>query len=188
MPILFSFLIDCTPKTTTGQYCSIPFVYNNVTYYGCTDVDHNQPWCFLTPQDSGQWGNCGEFLTLFRLCRLGTWGGFPTCGHLMVISALKIRPCSKLIFTQKMYSAVFNLFVFDWIHFDMIASIYNRTHREKVNIQIQFKVDRLQIIVVAKKYIYVSQLFISRMPKMRAIPQLVSAPLRRNHPPCDHSR
>ena len=86
--------LDCTPKTTTGQYCSIPFVYNNVTYYGCTDVDHNQPWCFLTPQDSGQWGNCGEFLTLFRLCRLGTWGGFPTCGHLIVISALKIRPAS----------------------------------------------------------------------------------------------
>ena len=27
-----------------------------------------------------------------------------------------------------------------------------------------FKVDRLQIIVVAKKYIYVSQLFISTMP------------------------
>ena len=39
----------------------------------------------------------------------------------------------------------------------------------------QFRVDRLQIIVVAKKYIYMSQLFISRMPKMRAIPQLVSA-------------
>ena len=36
----------------------------------------------------------------------------------------------------------------------------------------KFKVDRLQII--AKKYIYVSQLFISRMPKMRAISQLVS--------------
>ena len=31
---------------------------------------------------------------------------------------------------------------------------------------IEFKVDRLQIIVVAKQYIYVSQLFISRMPKM----------------------
>ena len=42
---------------------------------------------------------------------------------------------------------------------------------------IQFKVDGLQIIVVAKQYIYVSQLFISRMPKMRAIPQLVLAPL-----------
>ena len=62
---------------------------------------------------------------------------------------------------------------------------------------IKFKVDRLQIIVVAKKYIYVSQLFISRMPKMLAIPQLVSAPLnpipiaehfRRSHPPCEHSR
>ena len=39
----------------------------------------------------------------------------------------------------------------------------------------KFKVDRLQIIVAAKKYIYVSQLFISRMPKMRTIPQLVSA-------------
>ena len=59
-----------------------------------------------------------------------------------------------------------------------------------------FKVDRLQIIVVAKKYIYVSQLFIS-MPKMRAIPQLVSAPLnpipiaehfRRSHPLCEHIR
>ena len=62
---------------------------------------------------------------------------------------------------------------------------------------IQFKVDRLQIIVLAKKYIYVSQLFISRMPKMRTIPQLVSAPLnpipiaehfRRSQPPCEHSR
>ena len=47
-----------------------------------------------------------------------------------------------------------------------------------------------------KIHIYVSQLFISRMPKMRAIPQLVSAPLnpipiaehfRRSHPPCEHS-
>ena len=47
-----------------------------------------------------------------------------------------------------------------------------------------------------KIHIYVSQLFISRMHKMRAIPQLVSAPLnlipiaehfRRSHPPCEHS-
>jgi len=37
-------------------------------------------------------------------------------------------------------------------------------------------VDRLQIIVVAK-HITVLQLFISRMPKRCAIPQLVSAPL-----------
>ena len=43
---------------------------------------------------------------------------------------------------------------------------------------IQSKVDRLQIIVgVVVKNITVLQLFISRMPKMCAIPQLVSAPL-----------
>ena len=41
---------------------------------------------------------------------------------------------------------------------------------------ILFKVDRLQIIVVAKN-ITVLQLFISRMPNMCEIPQLVSAPL-----------
>ena len=39
-----------------------------------------------------------------------------------------------------------------------------------------FKVDRLQLIVVAKN-LSVLQLFISRMPKMCAILQLVSAPL-----------
>ena len=59
----------------------------------------------------------------------------------------------------------------------------------------QFKVDRLQIIVVAKN-ITVLQLFISRMPKMCATPQLVSAPLnplptvehfRRSHPQFEHS-
>ena len=51
------------------------------------------------------------------------------------------------------------------------------------------------MIVVAKN-ISVLQLFISRMPKMCAIPQLVSAPLnpiqiaehfRRSHPQCEHS-
>ena len=58
-----------------------------------------------------------------------------------------------------------------------------------------FKVDRLQMIVVAKN-LSVLQLFISRMPKMCAILQLVSAPLnpipitdhfRRSHPQCEHS-
>ena len=60
-----------------------------------------------------------------------------------------------------------------------------------------FKVDRLQIIVVAKNiYISVLQLFISRMPKMCAFLQLVWAPLnpiptaehfRGSHPQCEHS-
>ena len=58
-----------------------------------------------------------------------------------------------------------------------------------------FKADRLQMIVVAKN-LSVLQLFISRMPKMCAILQLVSAPLnptpiaehfRRSHPQCEHS-
>ena len=58
-----------------------------------------------------------------------------------------------------------------------------------------FKEDRLQMIVVAKT-LSVLQLFISRMPKMCAILQLVSAPLnpipiaehfRRSHPQCEHS-
>jgi len=61
--------------------------------------------------------------------------------------------------------------------------------------QIRFKADRLQMTVVAKN-ISVLQLFISRMPKMCAILQLVSAPLnpipiaehfRRSHPQCEHS-
>ena len=60
---------------------------------------------------------------------------------------------------------------------------------------LKFKVDRLQIILVAKN-ITVLQLFISRMPKMCAIPQLVSAPLnpiptvehfKRRHPQFEHS-
>ena len=59
----------------------------------------------------------------------------------------------------------------------------------------EFKVDRLQLIVVAKN-LSVLQLFISRMPKMCAILQLVSAPLnpipiaehfRRSHPQCEHN-
>ena len=58
-----------------------------------------------------------------------------------------------------------------------------------------FKVDRPQTTVVAKN-LSVLQLFISTMPKMCAILQLVSAPLnpipiaehfRRSHPQCEHS-
>ena len=45
-----------------------------------------------------------------------------------------------------------------------------------MHILIQFKVDRPQTTIVAKN-LSVLQLFISRMPKMCAILQLVSAPL-----------
>ena len=59
-----------------------------------------------------------------------------------------------------------------------MMSLASRRFKQSVQTRsmIQFKVDRLQIIVVAKN-ITVFQLFISRMPKMCAIPQLVSAPL-----------
>ena len=59
----------------------------------------------------------------------------------------------------------------------------------------EFKVDRPQTTVVAKN-LSVLQLFISRMPKMCAILQFVSAPLNpipiaehssRSHPQCEHS-
>ena len=72
--------------------------------------------------------------------------------------------------------------------------IYSHFQNLKVDC-IQFKVDRPQTTVVAKN-LSVLQLFISRMPKMCAILQLVSAPLnpipiaehfRRSHPQCEHS-
>ena len=63
------------------------------------------------------------------------------------------------------------------LRFYLFADNNNILYADKNLILRQVRVDRLQIIVVAQKYIYVSQLFISRMPKMRAIPQLVSAPL-----------
>ena len=72
------------------------------------------------------------------------------------------------------------------IKWTMISAVMNT---------IQFKVDRLQIILVAKN-VTVLQLFISRMPKMWAIPQLVLAPLnpiptvehfRRSYPQWEHS-
>ena len=83
------------------------------------------------------------------------------------------------------------------IVFLFISKFSKKVPRFCVHCMERFKLHRLQIIVVTKKYIYVSQLFISRMHKMHAIPQLVSAPLnpipiaehfRRSHPPCEHSR
>ena len=39
----------CFPKTTSGQYCSIPFKYKHVTYNSCTTADYNRPWWSLRP-------------------------------------------------------------------------------------------------------------------------------------------
>lgn len=47
-------------------------------------------------------------------------------------------------------------------------------YRSKLNLSLKLfkhiQIQRQQIVVVAKKCIEVSELFISRMPKMRAIP------------------
>ena len=64
--VLFSVLVStvtasCPQKTTSGQCCSIPFIYKGVIYKSCTSVNHNRPWCSLDPVYKGKWGNCGEF-------------------------------------------------------------------------------------------------------------------------------
>ena len=56
---------SCSPKTTSGKYCSIPFTYKGVTYNSCTTADHNKPWCSLDRVYKGNWGDCGEFLIDF---------------------------------------------------------------------------------------------------------------------------
>ena len=84
--------------------------------------------------------------------------------------------------------------VFGQLAVQCISQLADETAKQSHQ-EIKFKVDRLQMIVVAKN-LSVLQLFLSRMPKMCAILQLVSAPLnpipiaehfRRSHPQCEHS-
>jgi len=48
----------CFPKTTSGQCCSVPFKYKQVTFNSCTTADYNRPWCSLDPVYKGRWGIC----------------------------------------------------------------------------------------------------------------------------------
>ncbi|XP_062513883.1 fibronectin-like [Corticium candelabrum] len=44
-----------------GAACSFPFIYNGDKYYGCTSVDHDQPWCATQEglySTHEKWGNC----------------------------------------------------------------------------------------------------------------------------------
>ena len=41
--------------TTGGEQCAFPFTYSGVTYYGCTTVDHDVPWCSPNPVYNGVW-------------------------------------------------------------------------------------------------------------------------------------
>ena len=51
----------CLQKTTSGQCCSVPFMYKGLFYDACTEADHNRPWCSLDAVYEGRWGNCGEY-------------------------------------------------------------------------------------------------------------------------------
>ncbi len=54
-------------NTTTGKTCVFPFIYKNVSYTTCTNVDKNGlAWC-ATETDSDnhyiskKWGHCGKY-------------------------------------------------------------------------------------------------------------------------------
>ena len=55
--------IGCTPMTSSrgSRQCQFPFEYKNVTYAGCTDVNHSSCWCsFSRKYVSGGWGKCNH--------------------------------------------------------------------------------------------------------------------------------
>merc|ERR1712037_713674 len=51
---------DSTSSRGSRQ-CQFPFEYKNVTYAGCTDVNHSSCWCsFSRKYVSGGWGKCNH--------------------------------------------------------------------------------------------------------------------------------
>ena len=47
-------------ETTDGKCCIFLFIYQGKTYYGCTNKNHDRPWCSLTfnYDTDKKWGNC----------------------------------------------------------------------------------------------------------------------------------
>merc|ERR1719471_1805020 len=39
-----------------GKACMFPFTYKGTSYFSCTSVNHDQPWCYTTKD--WYWGNC----------------------------------------------------------------------------------------------------------------------------------
>ena len=48
----------CSVETVNGQCCHFPFTYKGNKYTSCTTVNHNKPWCSLTANYQGKWGDC----------------------------------------------------------------------------------------------------------------------------------
>ena len=48
----------------TGQCCSIPFKYKQVTYNSCTTAYYNRPWCSLRPRQGGGGGRVSHVARL----------------------------------------------------------------------------------------------------------------------------
>ncbi|XP_078349100.1 polyunsaturated fatty acid 5-lipoxygenase-like isoform X3 [Oculina patagonica] len=48
--------LDCTVKTTKGEWCHFPFTYKGVKYEECTRKDYFAPWC--ATNDKNRWGVC----------------------------------------------------------------------------------------------------------------------------------
>ena len=48
-------------KTTAGQMCVFPFMFNGITFTTCTNYGWHRQWCSLTDNydRDGLWGECG---------------------------------------------------------------------------------------------------------------------------------
>jgi len=137
------------------------------------------PWRGEVPRDSTERQSCFPIADVIVALssQRSTWRNMETVDQLLQGMLCLILRCDISTSTQFSLFAAWTIFRHISYHVChdrtmMTSETSENTIRFSFTL---FKVDRLQIIVVAKN-ITVLQLFISRMPKMCAIPQLVSAP------------
>ena len=66
--IIIDLFLGCKTSSgpKSGELCIFPFLYKNVAYNGCTDVENKGvPWCSVKVYNNGshvdgEWGNCGS--------------------------------------------------------------------------------------------------------------------------------
>ena len=112
--------------------------------------------------------------------------------HLLVCNAyiwvffvrIYMRVCKKMV----IYLGIKRKYTLQKTHVYRVAGMIASIRGKKPHVY--------RVIILKQMADHSRNCFISRMPKMRAIPQLVSAPLnpvpiaehfRRSHPPCEHS-